>query len=111
MTSPQHRLSPAGIFGAVLTASLAAGYHVATGRMLQREVVLARNIGLPLGNIVHLARFAEQPCASIEAGLTGDDRLAQYVRSEFFVKGRSYLLLDRIRGARHSVASVHRDHG
>jgi c-di-GMP phosphodiesterase len=89
------RLSAVGIFGAVLTASLAGGYHVATKRTLQREVALAKDIGQPLGSIIaavetdgqHLARFAGQPCASIQASLTRDDRFAQYVRNAFFVKG------------------------
>lgn len=88
-------MSAVGIFGAVLMASLAAGYHVATEQTLQREVVLAKNISVPLANIVaavetdgqHLARFAGQPCARIQDTLTRDDRLAQYVRSAFFVKG------------------------
>jgi EAL domain-containing protein (putative c-di-GMP-specific phosphodiesterase class I) len=88
------RLSAVGVFGAVMTASLAVGYHVATERTLQREVALAKGIGLPLGNIIaavetdgqHLARFAGQPCASIQASLTRDDRFAQYVHSAFFVK-------------------------
>ncbi|WNC94545.1 EAL domain-containing protein [Paraburkholderia sp. FT54] len=89
------RLSAAGIFCAVLTASLAVGYHVAIRQTRQREVDLAKNIGLSVGNIIaavetdghHLARFAGQRCASIDASLTVDDRLAQYVRSAFFVKG------------------------
>jgi EAL domain-containing protein (putative c-di-GMP-specific phosphodiesterase class I) len=88
-------LPAAGIFGAVLTVSAAVGYHVASESALQREMALAKDIGLPLGNLIaavetgeqHLEQFAGQPCSSIQATLTSDDRLAPYVRNAFFVKG------------------------
>jgi c-di-GMP phosphodiesterase len=87
-------LSAAVILGAVVTASLAVGYHVATERTRRREASLAQDIGQSLGRIIaavegqkqKLVRFAGQPCASVTAGLTVDDKIASYVRGAFFVK-------------------------
>jgi EAL domain-containing protein (putative c-di-GMP-specific phosphodiesterase class I) len=78
----------------VLTVSLAAGYHLAAVRSLQREASLAEEIGLPLENIVatverdrrQFAQYAGQPCEKITAEITGQGELAPYLSGAFFVK-------------------------
>ena len=81
--------------GAFVAASLAVGYHIATERTLRRQAALAQDISLSVEQIVarveryeklRLARFAGQPCASITAGLTADDKIAPYIRSAVFAK-------------------------
>ncbi|MFL9911200.1 EAL domain-containing protein [Paraburkholderia sp. RL17-337-BIB-A] len=84
--------SAAALFGAAVAASLAVGYHIAAERTLQREAALAQDIGRSLARIIaiaerdrpQLAPLAGQSCARVLAGLTGDKRIALYVRNAFF---------------------------